>query len=230
MSGEPDDAEPASREELERALRRTNVAIESLRDDLLRLAARVVALTGELERRGGVAEAAVDAAEPRALLQIRYADEGTPLRLELGRPVDKYGVEATAPPCAELLPICRARCCRMQFALSTQDLDEGIVRWDHAHPYRIRQRADGYCVHTDAALGCTIHAQRPAPCRAYDCRDDPRVWIDYAQRIPAPPEAIFETNLGPPPATEAEARARVDGRQTAIAIEALAVDRRRGDR
>jgi hypothetical protein len=25
-------------------------------------------------------------------------------------------------------------------------------------------------------------------CRAYDCRNDARIWIDYAQRIPAPVE------------------------------------------
>lgn len=31
-----------------------------------------------------------------------------------------------------------------------------------------------------------MYAARPAVCRSYDCRDDPRIWSDYARRIPAP--------------------------------------------
>jgi hypothetical protein len=31
-----------------------------------------------------------------------------------------------------------------------------------------------------------VYAQRPGACRAYDCRHDPRVWIDFEARIPAP--------------------------------------------
>jgi hypothetical protein len=76
----------------------------------------------------------------------------------------------------------------MIFPLSTTDLDEGVIRWDYGQPYMIRQRAsDGYCVHNDpASRGCTVHAQRPATCRRYDCRNDTRVWLDFEARIPAP--------------------------------------------
>ena len=36
------------------------------------------------------------------------------------------------------------------------------------------------------ALTCTVHAHRPRVCRSYDCRQDPRIWIDFAARIPQP--------------------------------------------
>ena len=31
-----------------------------------------------------------------------------------------------------------------------------------------------------------MYEARPAQCRAYDCVDDSRIWIDYAAKIPAP--------------------------------------------
>jgi Fe-S-cluster containining protein len=47
------------------------------------------------------------------------------------------------------------------------------------------------CVCIDAGGACTIYEKRPASCRAYDCRADPRVWIDFEARIPAPmPETL----------------------------------------
>ena len=97
---------------------------------------------------------------------------------------DKYAVTSPAIPCAENLPICRAACCARELYLSEQDLDEGIVKWDYAHPYRLRRGADGQCHHF--AGQCTIYLQRPAPCRSYDCRGDTEIWLDYEQRIPGP--------------------------------------------
>ena len=42
-------------------------------------------------------------------------------------------------------------------------------------------------MHNDPATHfCTVHAHRPRPCRVYDYSADARIWIDYAQRIPAP--------------------------------------------
>ncbi|MCX5746376.1 MAG: YkgJ family cysteine cluster protein, partial [Proteobacteria bacterium] len=104
-------------------------------------------------------------------------------------------------PCMELMPICKARCCRLRFSLSSRDLDEGVIRWDYGKPYQIRQRAsDGYCVHNDHATGgCTTHAHRPKVCRTYSCKDDKRIWLDFDNRIVAPFEAIFRApeRLGP---------------------------------
>jgi Fe-S-cluster containining protein len=98
---------------------------------------------------------------------------------------DKYAVASPAIDCAARLPLCRARCCTLPFVLSTQDLDERAVRWDYARPYRVATRDDGLCVHNEAGA-CAVYAQRPAACRAYDCRKDRRIWLDFDAGIPAP--------------------------------------------
>lgn len=95
-----------------------------------------------------------------------------------------YGAEID---CAERIHLCQAACCRLPFALSKQDLYEGVVRWELGQPYLIEQGADGYCSHLKrTTCGCTIYAQRPAPCRGFDCRNDVRIWLDFAERIPNP--------------------------------------------
>lgn len=101
---------------------------------------------------------------------------------------DKYAFEHEVEiDCAGRVHLCRAACCRLPFALSKQDLREGVVRWDLGQPYLICQGKDGYCNHLDRATkSCTIHRQRPAPCRGFDCRKDTRIWRDFEKRIPNP--------------------------------------------
>ncbi len=101
---------------------------------------------------------------------------------------DKYAFKAEAKiDCASRLPLCRAACCRLPFALSKQDLREGRVRFDIGQPYMILHESDGYCSHLDrACFGCTIREQRPLPCRAYDCREDKRIWEDFEGRVVNP--------------------------------------------
>jgi Fe-S-cluster containining protein len=197
---------PVPRADFERAVRHLNMSDHDLRDAVLQLAARVVALTDELTRRlDGVepdpappntpaspptdtVENAVNKLLPSALLNTCAGDARQPTRVSLDLGGDKYTTTPSTPPCHELIPLCQARCCTLTFALSTADLDEGVVRWDYGQPYLIRQRkSDGYCVHCDpSSRSCTVHAQRPRVCRSYDCREDKRIWIDYAQRIPQP--------------------------------------------
>jgi Fe-S-cluster containining protein len=75
----------------------------------------------------------------------------------------------------------------MGFALSQQDVEEGVIKWDLGRPYLIAQDADGYCRHLDRqAMRCTVRAQRPLPCRGYDCRRDKRIWSDFDNRIVNP--------------------------------------------
>lgn len=233
---------PVTRADFERALRHLNLSDLELRDAMLKLGARLVALTDELTRRLDGVEpdpAPPDTPAPPptatletsvlqqvrgALLQIRVADAQSPGRVDLDLGPDKYEVASSDPPCDEVLHLCGARCCTFDFALSSRDLDEGVIRWDHGLPYRIRQRAsDGYCVHNDPQTrGCTVHHHRPRVCRVYDCRSDPRIWIDFARRIPAPPEAA-RIPREPDDATELDLVARVRARAAAIEAEQRAM-------
>ena len=43
---------------------------------------------------------------------------------------------------------------------------------------------------------CQVHAYRPYVCRAYDCRNDKRIWLDFDQMIPAPDEPGPDNSLG----------------------------------
>jgi Fe-S-cluster containining protein len=101
---------------------------------------------------------------------------------------DKYTFEGSVEiDCASRLHLCKASCCRLRFALSHQDVAEGVVQWDFGHPYFIAQGEDGYCRHLDrGCMGCSIHEQRPVPCRGYDCRKDQRIWSDFEQRVISP--------------------------------------------
>lgn len=78
--------------------------------------------------------------------------------------------------CADRLLFCKAACCRLPLALSKEDVQEGVVRWDLGQPYMLAHNGDGYCVHMDrSACTCTIYQQRPIPCRGYDCHQDRRI-------------------------------------------------------
>jgi Putative zinc- or iron-chelating domain len=238
----PHDA-PVPRWEMERALRFLNLAITNVRDDVLRLAAQVVTLTDELTRRldgqeplpaapgtpaaapTGTVEDTVDQRTGTTLAKIQTADETSTGRVSLSPPIDKYEVTLDdPPPCMELLPLCGARCCQMTFSLTSQDLDEGIIRWDYGQPYLIRQRkSDGYCVHNHPGHhGCTVHAQRPATCRGYSCKQDKRIWIDFEKRIPAGEISQLPRPGNPPGSdqvTEFELHERARARQLALTIE-----------
>ncbi len=185
----------ADRADHDRGLRNVLLAVEELRGDLFHLAAHVIALQDELTRRLGAdeaatASAAIEARIPVLARQIQAADIGAVGRLHLGDPIDKYEVPPIpdgGPPCLELLSICEARCCGLDVPLTSQDLDEGVIRWDRGNPYLIAQEADGYCTHLSrSGAGCTCYEHRPAPCREYDCREDRRIWIDYEQRLVVP--------------------------------------------
>lgn len=214
----PVDDDTPTRAELERALRRAHLEVTELRDQLTELAAQVVALT----RAGD--EPAILAATATYADALRAADEEAPgLRLEIGNGfVDKYELPGLDIPCLELLPLCQARCCTLRFCLSTQDLDEGVARWDYGRPYVNLARDDGYCHHNGSDFGCTIYEQRPAPCRRFDCRHDDRIWADYERRIPASDEARARA-LAEPMAPTSEARERAAERRAALTAEALSL-------
>ncbi len=127
---------------------------------------------------------------------------------------DKYTFEqAVEIDCETRIDLCKAACCRLPFALSKQDISEGVVHWDLGQPYWIEQGDDGYCNHMARdTCDCTVYAYRPVPCRAFDCRDDARIWLDFEARMPNPalaqpdwPHCLAED--GPAPG-ESEANGR----------------------
>lgn len=108
---------------------------------------------------------------------------------------DKYTFSETVEiDCESRVHLCKAACCRMSFALSQQDVEEGVIKWDLGRPYLIAQDADGYCRHLDRESNrCTVRDRRPLPCRGYDCRKDKRVWLDFENRTINPDlEEIFK--------------------------------------
>jgi hypothetical protein len=202
--------EPVRREELERGLRLLNHLVNTMRDELLQVSAQVVALTRTLDERGAIEESVLETLQDR-VREARVADEiAAPLRVELSdHQRNKYTVAIPSVPCAELLPICQARCCTLPFRLSTQDLDGGQVRWDYGRPYWNLRRPDGYCVHNDSdGHGCGVYQERPAPCRAFDCRGDDRIWLDFEKRIPAP----IDTAADIPDGSREQSRLEVENR------------------
>lgn len=192
----PKDA-PVTREELETALRHANYLISQLRDELLQLAAQVVVLEEHLADRGHADGDALLGELPEMVENVLVSDEADdPIRVEYSETVaDKYAIESPPIPCEELLPICEARCCKLNFMLSTQDLEETVARFDYGRPYWNLQNDAGWCVHCQPGThGCGIYENRPAPCRRFDCRGDARIWIDFDKRIIAPPSAMSDSD------------------------------------
>ena len=101
---------------------------------------------------------------------------------------DKYEFQREVKiDCENRIEFCHAACCRLPFALSKQDIYEGVIRWDLGRPYVIAQGKDGYCTHLERnTCRCTVREKRPVPCRGYDCRNDKRIWLDFDKKIVNP--------------------------------------------
>jgi Fe-S-cluster containining protein len=106
------------------------------------------------------------------------AGPGIALRVDAPRAGD--AAPAAAVNCEERLHLCQAACCRLGFALSADEVEAGVVRWDLGRPYFIRHEADGACTHLDPKRRCCgVYGQRPAVCRGYSCAGDTRIWKDF---------------------------------------------------
>lgn len=180
--------------DLSGALRFAHLCEVQGRVELARVRVEIDALTRTLVELGVLQEAELAVARQRQLgvYDARTADD---LHVRADPTEGKYEVEPVRIDCAAHLEACKAACCRWLFALSLEDVREGIIRWRYDAPYVIRHD-DGRCVHNDLAGACDAHAARPARCRRYDCRDDPRVWKDYARRIPSDEVAALPSLAG----------------------------------
>jgi hypothetical protein len=124
---------------------------------------------------------------------------------------DKYSFQGEVKiDCENRVHLCKATCCRLKFALSKQDVHEGIVRWDLGHPYMIAHTQEGYCTHMErGTCRCTVRDSRPLPCRGYDCRNDKRIWLDFENKVVNP-----NINREDWPKCEAEAEAARASQET----------------
>ncbi len=133
-----------------------------------------------------LAKGAVDGDELAA--SIRQAEAELRARGELNGAgavlrVDAEAGEARAAArvdCRARLHVCHAVCCRLDFALSVEEVEAGRLKFDLGRPYFVRRAADGRCAHLDAdTCGCSVYAERPQVCRHYDCTHDARIWSDF---------------------------------------------------
>ncbi len=178
------------RQDVERGLQFANVMASVIQDQGNEAVAYVQALADVLVQKGLITEEELEAPLDQARREVARVQMP---RVRLADMGDKYDDgQSVEIDCHNRVHLCQARCCTLKFYLTKQDLDEGVARWDYGNPYWIKQDSDGYCVHNDASTGfCTIHAQRPHVCRQYDCRNDPRIWLDFERYVPAPiPERI----------------------------------------
>lgn len=118
-------------------------------------------------------------------LASKIRGDRSTVRLAMFR--NKYEVPSADIDCAARIPLCGARCCSFDVTLSTQDVAERSLPFVIDQPYMLpRAPESGRCVCMDADGACTVYDRRPGACRAYDCRGDARVWVDFEARIPAP--------------------------------------------
>jgi len=147
------------------------------------------ALVELLVERGVVDGEAFEVRREQAAEQLRreYLERGMAVAMqEFG--VSKYEFKGGAEiDCENRLHLCQAACCRLPFALSKQDVQEGIVKWDLGQPYLNARDEQGYCTHLQrGTCRCTVYHHRPIPCRGYDCRKDGRIWLDFEKRVVNP--------------------------------------------
>lgn len=82
--------------------------------------------------------------------------------------------------CKERMHICEAVCCKLNFALSVEEIESSIIKWDLGQPYFIRHETSGYCTHLDEKKKCcSVYENRPSVCKNYSCAGDKRIWKDF---------------------------------------------------
>lgn len=84
--------------------------------------------------------------------------------------------------CNQRMHICKAVCCRLDFALTVPEIESGRIQWDLGRPYFIRNNANGCCIHNESESGsCNIYSNLPGVCKRYSCADDKRIWKNFEQ-------------------------------------------------
>lgn len=177
--------------DLSYALLYTHTRINDNTKKTLEAASFLYALIELLEEKGIISIEELDERKKQVaerLLQ-KFTESGIGLMYQEPE-YDKYAFEHEAcVDCQGRIQICKAICCKLPFALSSQDVDEGIIRWEFGRPYLIGHNSDGYCVHLDKnTYHCAVHQHRPVPCRGFDCKDNEKwkIWLYYENKIVNP--------------------------------------------
>jgi Fe-S-cluster containining protein len=169
-------------------LRYTHIRINNNTAKTLEATSFLYALIELLSEKGIITIEELDARQAQLVEQLvnKFVKSGIGLLYQESEE-DKYAFASeTEADCRNRLHICRAICCKFPFALSKQDVAEGLISWEFGRPYLIAHDADGYCVHLDReTCRCTAYEHRPVPCRGFDCHDNQKwqVWLDYEQKI-----------------------------------------------
>ncbi len=177
------------RDEVAEGLLYTHSRLNANTSKTIEAASFLYALVELLEERGVISIEELDERKrgvgQRLARQLKDAGVGVMLQ---DPEYDKYAFNQEVEiDCPSRVHLCHAACCRLPFALSRQDIREGIILWDLGQPYVIAHGEDGYCRHMDrGTCGCTVREHRPVPCRAYDCRQDKRIWLDFENIIVNP--------------------------------------------
>ena len=69
-------------------------------------------------------------------------EPGVALRVDPPAPEQAPPVEVD---CAARMHVCQAVCCKLDFALTADEVEHGVLRWDLGRPYLIRHEGDGWC-------------------------------------------------------------------------------------
>ena len=198
--------------QITRGIGHVNEQVNELAQQLFVAATEIGALSNLLQERGLITKEDLKAQRTVVAKRLRVIFQEKQIGVKIDTRVpDKYAIPADALPqidCENRIPLCRAACCSMRFALSTQDIEEGVMRWDLGQPYRNRVGPDGRCVHQHRTnCGCTIYPHRPGVCRLYDCRKDARIWRDFENRVINPDLFVLQGDGTPIPQIEESRRA-----------------------
>jgi Fe-S-cluster containining protein len=103
------------------------------------------------------------------------AHPGLALRVD-GESDDEY----TPVNCEERWHVCKAICCKLDFALNAEEVESGKIKWDMGRPYYIRHEQSCFCTHLNLKTKqCGVYNNRPAVCKKYSCAKDTRIWKDF---------------------------------------------------
>lgn len=179
----------ADRHEVAEGLRYAHFLADANTGKLLEVASFLYAAIDLLNQKGLLDLAELDGRKKQVAANLveKFSERGMGMVYQKPE-YDKYKFEGEVPiGCENRIHLCHAACCKLRFALSKQDVEEGVVRWDFSAPYLIARGPDGCCQHWHREKKCcTIHPHRPVPCRAFDCRQDKRIWLDFENKVVNP--------------------------------------------